>query len=65
MAQAAAKKRNQTAEASKPSFHGSFCWNELMTRDIEVRQAVLPRHDRLELRADEDGLGHLLDRQVG
>ena len=35
MAQAAAKKRNQTAEASKPSFHGSFCWNELMTRDIE------------------------------
>ncbi len=35
MAQAAAKKRNETTEPSKQSFHGSFCWNELMTRDIE------------------------------
>jgi predicted enzyme related to lactoylglutathione lyase len=35
MAQAAVKKRNEATEAAKPSFHGSFCWNELMTRDVE------------------------------
>ncbi len=32
MAQAAAQKRS---EATEQSFHGTFCWNELMTRDIE------------------------------
>jgi hypothetical protein len=35
MAQATAKKRNETADAAKQGFHGTFCWNELMTRDIE------------------------------
>jgi bleomycin resistance family protein len=35
MAQAAAKKRKQEPEAAKQSFHGSFCWHELMTRDID------------------------------
>jgi len=38
MAQAAAKKRNEAAEGAKQSFHGTFCWNELMTRDIEGAQ---------------------------
>ena len=38
MAQAAAKKRNETAEAAAQSFHGSFVWNELMTRDIDGAQ---------------------------
>jgi predicted enzyme related to lactoylglutathione lyase len=34
MAQTAAKQRAQeTAEKSQP--HGTFCWNELMTRDVE------------------------------
>ncbi len=32
MAHAAAKK---PSEAAEQSFHGTFCWNELMTRDIE------------------------------
>jgi uncharacterized protein len=35
MAQATAKKRNEAADAAQKSFHGTFCWNELMTRDIE------------------------------
>ena len=36
MAQAAARKRGEdAAKASSESFHGNFCWNELMTRDIE------------------------------
>ena len=36
MAQAAARKHSDdAAKASSESFHGSFCWNELMTRDIE------------------------------
>src|SRR5919201_1792917 len=35
MAQAAAKKPNETTDAAKQSFHGTFCWNELMTRDVE------------------------------
>src|SRR5262249_15676431 len=35
MAQAAAKKRNEAEATTEQSFHGTFCWNELMTRDIE------------------------------
>jgi predicted enzyme related to lactoylglutathione lyase len=35
MAQAARKRSEDVAKASSESFHGSFCWNELMTRDIE------------------------------
>lgn len=35
MAQATAKKRDEAADAAQKSFHGTFCWNELMTRDIE------------------------------
>jgi predicted enzyme related to lactoylglutathione lyase len=38
MAQAAFKKRSEATEPAKPSFHGSFCWNELMTRDIDGAQ---------------------------
>jgi predicted enzyme related to lactoylglutathione lyase len=38
MAQAAAKKRSETAEAATQSFHGSFVWNELMTNEIEGAQ---------------------------
>jgi len=34
MAQAAPKRSEDVAKASS-GFHGSFCWNELMTRDIE------------------------------
>ena len=34
MAQAAAKKSEQKAEAPCEE-HGTFCWNELMTRDVE------------------------------
>jgi predicted enzyme related to lactoylglutathione lyase len=34
MAQAAAKKSEQKAEAPCAE-HGKFCWNELMTRDVE------------------------------
>jgi len=36
MAQAATQMRNE-AQAQNPraEFHGTFCWNELMTRDIE------------------------------
>ncbi|HET9574357.1 MAG TPA: VOC family protein [Methyloceanibacter sp.] len=37
MAQAAAKKRNETVAATQ-SFHGSFVWNELMTNEIEGAQ---------------------------
>ena len=35
MAQAARKRSDDVAKAASESFHGSFCWNELMTRDIE------------------------------
>ena len=64
MAQAAARKHSDdAAKASSESFHGSFCWNELMTRDIEG--AILPRCHRVDLRAHEDGLGHLLAHQGG
>jgi predicted enzyme related to lactoylglutathione lyase len=38
MAQATAKKRNEDTDPSKQGFHGTFCWNELMTRDIEGAQ---------------------------
>jgi predicted enzyme related to lactoylglutathione lyase len=34
MAQTAAKQRTQEA-AKKSQSHGTFCWNELMTRDVE------------------------------
>ena len=34
MAQAATKQRKST-EHSAQSSHGNFCWNELMTRDVE------------------------------
>ena len=35
MAQSAARTKHDDAQASSQSFHGTFCWNELMTRDIE------------------------------
>ena len=35
MAQAAPKRSEDVAKASSEGFHGSFCWNELMTSDIE------------------------------
>jgi len=34
MAQTAAKQRTREA-AKKSQAHGTFCWNELMTRDVE------------------------------
>jgi uncharacterized protein len=34
MAQAAAKKHEEQAPAK--GYHGTFCWNELMTRDIKA-----------------------------
>jgi hypothetical protein len=46
MAQAAGKKRNEATEAAKPSLHGSFCWNELMTRDIEGAKRSAGRSSR-------------------
>jgi hypothetical protein len=36
MAQASARRKSDDhAKAPGESFHGTFCWNELMTRDIE------------------------------
>ena len=36
MAQTATKPRDENhAEASGCGSHGTFCWNELMTRDVE------------------------------
>jgi predicted enzyme related to lactoylglutathione lyase len=36
MAQATAhKQQNDLVECSNPASHGTFCWNELMTRDVE------------------------------
>jgi len=37
MAQTTARQRNDDhAKAPSQSFHGTFCWNELMTRDAEL-----------------------------
>jgi hypothetical protein len=35
MAQSATRTKDDDAHASNDSFHGTFCWNELMTRDVE------------------------------
>jgi predicted enzyme related to lactoylglutathione lyase len=35
MAQSATRTKDDDAQASNDSFHGTFCWNELMTRDVE------------------------------
>ena len=44
--------------------HGHFHWNELLTTRRRARQALLQRHDRLELRGHADaGRRDLLGRQ--
>ena len=35
MAQATARKQDDQVECSNQASHGTFCWNELMTRDVE------------------------------
>ena len=45
--------------------HGTFCWNELMTRDVERAQEVLRRHHRMELPVDGDAAGYLLAGDAG
>ena len=37
--------------------HGTFCWNELMTRDVERAKKFYARHHRLELQVDVDAHG--------
>ena len=37
-----------SVEEYMPGSHGTFHWNELMTRNVEARQDILRRHHRLE-----------------
>ena len=45
--------------------HGSFYWNELMTRDVEQAKKFYGVLDRLGVRRDADAERHLLGGENG
>ena len=52
---------NTNTDCATNATHGKFCWNELMTRDIERAKKFYRRHHRLDVHVDAVTRGrHLL-----